>query len=200
MSRDQQGNSQLNEDNDLQWLAFCYIAEELSEPETAQFEARLETDQAAREAVSNAVAQGQLVFAAIESDGSSLSEQSTAEKKQIADASNGLRSNTRRSAVLFAAAAALLMMVGGWAWMNFQPTSPIASDTEGLAEVWVDTLVAMSDDSTSPEGLLMDESEFELENSLVANSVNEDFVVETDSEDWMYVALTDMENSLGEFE
>ena len=40
---------------DLDWLAFRYVAAELSEPECRQFEERLEHDQRAREAVGRAV-------------------------------------------------------------------------------------------------------------------------------------------------
>ena len=43
------------EPDDLDWLAFCYIADELSLDEAAAFENRLADDQAAREAVARAV-------------------------------------------------------------------------------------------------------------------------------------------------
>src|SRR5688500_9090345 len=43
------------EQTDLQWLAFQYIAGELSEGDMAEFEARLGSDQVAREAVAEAV-------------------------------------------------------------------------------------------------------------------------------------------------
>lgn len=42
-------------ENSLEWLAFCYVADELSADERAAFEERLATDQAAREAVAAAV-------------------------------------------------------------------------------------------------------------------------------------------------
>lgn len=42
-------------ENSLDWLAFCYVADELSDDERAAFEMRLATDQAAREAVAAAV-------------------------------------------------------------------------------------------------------------------------------------------------
>jgi len=41
--------------NELDWLAFCYAADELSPAEAEQFEARLADDQAAREALARAV-------------------------------------------------------------------------------------------------------------------------------------------------
>jgi hypothetical protein len=43
------------DDSELFWLACCYVAGELSAAQTADFEARLEVDQPAREAVAQAV-------------------------------------------------------------------------------------------------------------------------------------------------
>jgi hypothetical protein len=48
---------------DLQWLAFCYIADELSADEAEVFEERLAADQEAREAVARAVELSQAVAA-----------------------------------------------------------------------------------------------------------------------------------------
>ena len=49
---------------DLDWLAFCYAAGELDAPQAEQFEARLATDQPAREALARAVELTQTVAAA----------------------------------------------------------------------------------------------------------------------------------------
>ena len=43
------------DERELFWLAFCYTAGELSAAQAVEFEARLETDQRAREAVAEAV-------------------------------------------------------------------------------------------------------------------------------------------------
>lgn len=43
------------DDSELFWLASCYVAGELSAAQVAEFEARLEVDQPAREAVAQAV-------------------------------------------------------------------------------------------------------------------------------------------------
>jgi hypothetical protein len=48
----------------LDWLAFCYVAGELPPAEAEQFEARLADDQAAREALARAVELTQTVVAA----------------------------------------------------------------------------------------------------------------------------------------
>jgi anti-sigma-K factor RskA len=55
---DQEGQS------DLDWLAFCYAAGELSVADAEAFEARLADDQSAREAVARAVELTQIVAAA----------------------------------------------------------------------------------------------------------------------------------------
>ena len=183
-----------NESNDLEWLAFCYAANELSDLEAAEFELRLESDQAARDAVVNAVEQGQLIFAAIESSPTTIGNSNehatilSPAKKSVNEESAG--SSSRRASVLFATAAALLLMVGGWAWMNFETSAPIANDSENLADVWGDTLVARSQDFNSAESLILEDTE------LVATDAS----LDADSEDWMFVALTEMENSIGEFE
>src|SRR5687767_2601083 len=45
----------MNNDQELLWLAFRYVSDELSAEEVEQFEERLAVDQAAREAVAEAV-------------------------------------------------------------------------------------------------------------------------------------------------
>ncbi len=50
---------------DLEWLSFCYIADELDETAREQFEARLATDQVAREFVAAAMEHTQLMYAAL---------------------------------------------------------------------------------------------------------------------------------------
>jgi len=52
--------SKRNEHSD--WQAFCYVAGEMEEAESAEFERRLETDQAAREAVAEAAELVELIW------------------------------------------------------------------------------------------------------------------------------------------
>lgn len=51
--------------NQLDWLAFCYIADELNEEQRNAFELRLAEDQQVRDAVVQAMEQSQLLFAAL---------------------------------------------------------------------------------------------------------------------------------------
>jgi len=64
----------MNEQDDLNWLAFRYVAGELDDAETQAFEARLETDQPAREAVAQSVALTQSVAIAAGANHPSRSE------------------------------------------------------------------------------------------------------------------------------
>jgi len=63
--------NQQNDENELDWLAFCYAAGELSGDEAAQFEARLADNQEAREALARAVELSQAV-AAVEAQSGNL--------------------------------------------------------------------------------------------------------------------------------
>jgi len=58
-----QGNSGLaNEHDRLQWLAFCYVADELTTSQRAEFESRLATDLQAQEALASAVELGGEIY------------------------------------------------------------------------------------------------------------------------------------------
>ena len=61
--------------NDLAWLANCYVAGELSTDDAAAFEARLETDVAACEAVAQAMQLNLAIVAAFDAEPSILNRQ-----------------------------------------------------------------------------------------------------------------------------
>jgi hypothetical protein len=90
-----------NDPDDLTWLAFCYVAGELGPAEAEAFEARLDHDQAAREAVAGAVELVELVS-------------QSAQREPVA------RRNRRVVAVLATAAALTLAVVLGG--LRFGPT------------------------------------------------------------------------------
>jgi hypothetical protein len=106
----------VHEDLDLAWLAFQYVAGELTRPEHEAFEQRLDHDQSAREAVAQAVA---LVEA-------------------LGTRPAPIRFPIRRVAAVLAMAACLLVGVGFW----FRPTSQPRSDSPGtsapdsVAQTW----------------------------------------------------------------
>lgn len=166
---------------DLDWQAFCYVADELDPGERAEFEIRLEDDQQARQAVVDAVHHAQFLYSALNSTSFDDGRESVALAAQPFPA---MRSSFKRSGILFTSAAALLMLVAGWAWLwnpnSIGPDSFAGSDSDQLASAWVATLVAMSDEELD---------EFIEEEVPLADSTDEE------SDDWMLVALTDLENS-----
>ena len=64
--------SEMTTRNDLAWLANCYVAGELSADDAAAFEARLETDVAACEAVAQAMELNLAIVAAFDAEPSIL--------------------------------------------------------------------------------------------------------------------------------
>lgn len=64
--------SEMTTRNDLAWLANCYVTGELSAAEAATFEARLETDVAACEAVAQAMELNLAIVAAFDAEPSIL--------------------------------------------------------------------------------------------------------------------------------
>ena len=70
--------SEMTTRNELAWLANCYVAGELSVDETAAFESRLETDEAACSAVARAMELNLAIAAAFDPQSSKLSPQPSA--------------------------------------------------------------------------------------------------------------------------
>ena len=161
--------------NDLDWMAFCYVADELSGDQLAQFESRLENDQAAREAVAEAVKISTAVF---ECDAAS-----TPIPTREVSAST---STSRASQWVLVIAAALLVGVGLAAWIansNSGPTEIVAElNDEDLAIAWADTIQEVDINDSADEFL----DEFQLASSESGSD-------EGDEAEWMYVAFTELE-------
>jgi hypothetical protein len=169
--------------NQLDWLAFCYIADELNEEQRNAFEMRLAEDQQARDAVVQAMEQSQLLFVAL------------TDVDAVTTIPGQRRSSYRLSpqlaSRLLAFAAALLLMTTGLIWLansdymnsNHPPLAQTHSagfDAEKLAFAWADSLDEIS------------EVDFELPAD--EDSGYTDEVVER-AEDWMFFALEDLENT-----
>lgn len=169
--------------NDLDWLAFCYVADELVGTQRTDFEARLENDELAQQAVVDAVQQAQVLY-------SSLNSTSFNDGKEpvvlAAPPFQTQQGSFIRSRALIVTAAAMLMLVAGWAWFTSGNTTgidtPAASESDRLAVVWVETLDVMSDAEID---------EFMDEESPIADSKDEE------SDHWMLLALTDLEEYEG---
>ncbi len=150
--------------NDLDWLAFQYVNDELSAEEAEQFEARLSEDQAAREAVAEAVLLCQAVSAGA---------------KEVIPLASERRSWLLHAAWAAVGAAACVALVVVLRSPVDQPVVPHAqrvSDltTEELALVWVQNLMA-------PDTAIADEDEL----SLAADMPEREVVVSP----WMLEAL-----------
>ena len=125
-------------DEELDWLAFCFVTGELSGDERSSFECRLSEDQSAREAVARAVELMQAISLA-----------QTHEDAQPVLVTNGRRTTTwpRRLAWMSVGASAALVLVA--AWLQFDAIarlfSPPPVDRQELAEVWSRTRETVRD-------------------------------------------------------
>lgn len=161
---------------ELNWLAFCYIAEELDEPARTNFENRLEHDQAAREAVANAMAQAQFIWEAC--DQSSASPRTKFNPQPVA--------HNNKLGLFVGIAAALALMVGGFMWMansdNGVNSITDAQDQESQVALAFGEVIAEDNDAAN-----------EFVSEPYYQEVN--FVDSDEEDDWLYVALTDLEDS-----
>lgn len=86
--------------DDLDWLAFCYLAGELDDKAAADFEAQLETNQAAREALAGAMALSQ-----------SIADTGTSVVPAVARPASRIR---WRQAIAWTTAAAAIFLAASW--------------------------------------------------------------------------------------
>ena len=168
---------------ELDWLAFRYVSDEMPAAERGEFEKRLETDEAAQLALVDVMRSTQVIYAALDSQKTKVqrSDRSKAKSKSVFQ---------RYSSVL-AAAAAILLMVVGWTIYSGIQDFGFASNSQNstdLAIAWADTLTAR--ELVKVEGKLdelAEETEFE-------DFVSYDSPGESGS--WMYTALVDIEESV----
>jgi len=109
-------------ENDREWLAFRYIAGELSGDETAAFEAELETSQGAREAVARAVELSQAV--------------AIAESQQVELVEAAPKHSSRKSWIYgigWIVTGAVAASVAGAVWWNLPGSQLVNSN---IAENW----------------------------------------------------------------
>lgn len=172
------------ESDDLDWLAFCYVAGELKAERLDAFEVMLGEDSsmgdAYRQAVVRAVDQSQLIHAAADS----ITHSATDEKVELASTREKKSESSWMPALVFAASLILAITAGMWA-LNSTGDSPVAdtvsnsgSESEGLAAVWLESFEDVSLDESlawdSPDDLEQDADGFDA--------------------DWMFTALTELED------
>ncbi len=196
-----------NRENELDWLAFCYVADELDAETRTKFEQRLGVDPAACEAVAGAIEMSQLIFQAAETD---------IEKNTVTVRPESRRSSTHSVRVrllnprlVFAASILLTLLAVGWAMKINLSSNQIAGSPDDLAVTWVDSLTdddapgaSGNDESINrlPDAMDLTSDEltinFELENDPLENDlIAEDAeLAELDMQDnWMLIALAEME-------
>ena len=113
---------QVQPESDREWLAFRYIAGELTGEDAVAFEAELETSQVAREAVARAVELTQAV--------------ALAESHDVELVESAARTDRRKSWVYgigWIGAGAAAASVAGAVWWNMQGPK---TGTSELAEIW----------------------------------------------------------------
>lgn len=123
-------DNQLNT-GDLDWLAFCYVANELSADEQASFESRLADDQTACEAVARAVELVQAV---------ALAETCDRERPIPASITRRTTWPRRLAWMSVGASAALVLVAAALGWQSISGWfAPPPADRGRLAEVWSQT-------------------------------------------------------------
>jgi hypothetical protein len=119
--------------DDLDWLAFCYIADELSRDEVDAFEARLADDQQAREAVARAVELTRAIAVA-----GAGSRKRTEPASRVAGAWRRLGLAGRIGRLAWAAAAAAACLAAVLAYQHYRSNTPMAGppqEVPGAGEI-----------------------------------------------------------------
>lgn len=129
---------------ELDWLAFCYVAGEMSAEEFEGFEDRLATDQVAREAVAGAVKLSQAVALA--------SAVPNVRTVSLPDSQDGRWRRRTGWTVVSAVAACLALMLTLNAWQHPDPIDLQMADAEAsrLVEVWVESQAGTDDQDALP--------------------------------------------------
>lgn len=141
---------QYDKPEDLDWLAFCYIAGELPAAEADAFETRMADDQEAREAVARAVG---LAFMLAKAGPKARHSQTVS---QPASAWRHARMAWR---VAWAAVAAAACLAGVWAYQSFRGPAGQPGPAEHLAQ---DDEVPISERPTQQLALLWSRTREEL--------------------------------------
>jgi hypothetical protein len=126
--------------NELQWLAFRYVAGELSGDEAAQFEDRLDQDQQAREAVAAAVELTEAVVA------------SGADRPRVLPMRRRFRATAMWTFASAAAAACIAVVV--WHGDSGRPASTARESAQDVALTWSGLHQTGEDAANLPTDLL----------------------------------------------
>ncbi|HVW39385.1 MAG TPA: hypothetical protein VHB99_18840, partial [Pirellulales bacterium] len=133
------------DDSELFWLAYCYVAGELSAAQVTEFEARLEVDQPAREAVAQAVE----LTAAVQGAPETLVEPASVE------AASARRGMSPVGGWAWAMAASIALAVVGYSFLGrnaLHDAAPALSPADRqLADAWAASTFDESDSEVGDE-------------------------------------------------
>ena len=185
------------ESDRLDWLAFCYVADELTETQRVEFETKLSNDIHAQEALANAVAMGRWVF---EAERSKLNAADGQVKSVLQKKIVPTKRSTGQAAWKFWIAAASVLVVASLIVLSLkssdsqhavavhqnQDTVDLETDGDAIESIdsWLSDLVYFdmpvrgddsftisswdSDDDSADEVSFQDDETMDLDGSLVA--------------------------------
>ena len=140
-----QGSAEANEQDHLQWLAFCYVADELTASQRADFESRLSTDLRAQEALASVVELSCGVHKNYQLQTESANTSTLLERAGTRDSTSDQPSTLSR--LLLMAAAVLVMAAIGYGLVQNSNQSTVAnhshqqsSDSDFSADDWINSL------------------------------------------------------------
>jgi hypothetical protein len=180
--------------NELEWQAFCYLSGEMSPAEAERFEARLEGEQEAREALARAVELTQVVAAAESQCG-----------ELVTPASSGKAGWGSRLAWMAVGGLASLVIAmvwtGGLSRFGFGPqNAAISSENGALATAWSATRVVLQE--TIEVGPLhpLAAANGEAEDDQAAGGELTEELVVADAPSWMTVAIEGLASEMDQDE
>lgn len=163
--------------NDLDWLAFRYVAAELSDADRIQFERRLDEDAAAREAVAQAVALTQAIAAT----------KAASQLVTVGGQSHSRRLALRRTSWLaLTLAVGLLIALAVTAFQTHYQTG-VPSTANDLASLWSESRTELVPPANG-DWPARETSDRELD--LASAEDNEEFA----TPDWLLAAVVSYEN------
>ena len=187
-------NTNLNPDSynemapisEVEWLAFCYLANELEVDERARFEARLAEDFDACEAL-----QAMVDLTSRISNSAPVEVSANKNSTELKDRIRNRRSFSRRVCLagIFATTAAILLLAS-LAWLNqIFPRSA----NEQMAMAWADQVDFDAGEIGSPENssVLLDNGPAEFADAVTSDQETLD---SADENDWLFAALISLDD------
>lgn len=171
-----------NQHDDLNWLAFRYIADEMSDDERSRFDARLADDLAAQQAVAQAVELTQAIALSEALEKPALSREPVATTSQS-------QTWLRRAVWMAAGASACLALVVAFQAQFFPRGNDVPSaDSQELAIAWGETLADWSTEVSANEAVI-EEEEASLTQAITELVTQNEEEEDLETPSWMLIAV-----------